>query len=48
MLRLFRFLGKYFDEISQDTGKFCFGVEDTMKVLLSKMSLISHAPLFTK
>lgn len=25
-------LGKYFDEISQDTGKFCFGVGDTLKV----------------
>ncbi|XBW37980.1 hypothetical protein QEN19_003565 [Hanseniaspora menglaensis] len=23
----------YFDEISQDTGKFCYGVEDTMKAL---------------
>jgi len=28
-----RLIGKYFDEISQDTGKFCFGVEDTMKAL---------------
>ena len=27
------FPGKYFDEISQDTGRFCFGVEDTMKAL---------------
>ncbi len=25
--------GKYFDEISQDTGKYCFGVEDTLKAL---------------
>ena len=25
--------GKYFDEISQDTGKYCFGVEDTFKAL---------------
>ena len=24
---------KYFDEISQDTGKYCFGVNDTMKGL---------------
>jgi peptide chain release factor subunit 1 len=24
---------KYFDEISQDTGKYCFGVSDTMKGL---------------
>lgn len=28
-----RFLGRYFDEISQDTGKYCFGVEDTLKAL---------------
>ncbi len=27
------YLGKYFDEISQDTGRFCFSVEDTMKAL---------------
>lgn len=26
-------LGRYFDEISQDTGKFCFGVEDTLRAL---------------
>ena len=26
-------LGKYFDEISQDTGKYCFGVDDTLKAL---------------
>ena len=25
---------RYFDEISQDTGKYCFGVDDTLKVLL--------------
>ena len=25
--------GKYFDEISQDTSKYCFGVEDTFKAL---------------
>lgn len=25
--------GRYFDEISQDTGKFCFGVEDTLRAL---------------
>jgi len=24
---------KYFDEISQDTGKYCFGVDDTIKAL---------------
>jgi len=28
-----KLIGKYFDEISQDTGKFCFGVEDTLKAL---------------
>ena len=27
------FTGRYFDEISQDTGKYCFGVADTMKAL---------------
>lgn len=26
-------VGRYFDEISQDTGKYCFGVEDTLKAL---------------
>lgn len=28
-----RLIGKYFDEISQDTGKYVFGVEDTLKAL---------------
>ncbi|CAB3977128.1 eukaryotic peptide chain release factor subunit 1 [Paramuricea clavata] len=28
-----KLIGKYFDEISQDTGKFCFGVDDTLKAL---------------
>ena len=27
------YAGRYFDEISQDTGKYCFGVEDTLKAL---------------
>lgn len=26
-------VGRYFDEISQDTGKYCFGVEDTLKAM---------------
>ena len=26
-----KLIGKYFDEISQDTGKYCFGVDDTLK-----------------
>lgn len=26
-------LGRYFDEISQETGKYCFGVADTLKGL---------------
>jgi len=30
---LFIVLGSYFDEISQDTGKYCFGVDDTLKAL---------------
>ena len=25
-------INRYFDEINQDTGKFCFGVKDTMTV----------------
>ena len=28
-----RLIQKYFDEISQDTGKYCFGIEDTLKGL---------------
>ncbi|KAJ0528448.1 putative 50S ribosomal protein L30e [Helianthus annuus] len=28
-----RLIGKYFEEISQDTGKYVFGVEDTLKSL---------------
>lgn len=28
-----KLLDAYFDEISQDTGKFCYGVEDTLKAL---------------
>jgi len=28
-----RLISRYFEEISQDTGKFCFGVDDTLKGL---------------
>jgi len=28
-----KLIGKYFDEISQDTGRYCFGVEDSLKAL---------------
>ncbi|KAI8617784.1 peptide chain release factor eRF1/aRF1 [Chytriomyces sp. MP71] len=28
-----KLIGKYFDEISQDTGKYCFGIDDTLKAL---------------
>lgn len=28
-----RLINRYFDEISQDTGKFCFGVDDTLRGL---------------
>jgi len=28
-----RLISRYFEEISQDTGKFCFGIEDTLKGL---------------
>ncbi|KAJ5812549.1 hypothetical protein N7474_008850 [Penicillium riverlandense] len=28
-----KLIGKYFEEISQDTGKICYGVEDTLKAM---------------
>ena len=28
-----KLIGRYFDEISQDTQKYCFGVDDTLKAL---------------
>jgi len=28
-----KLIGKYFDEISTDTGRYCFGVEDSLKAL---------------
>ncbi|KAH6897926.1 eukaryotic peptide chain release factor subunit 1, partial [Coprinopsis sp. MPI-PUGE-AT-0042] len=28
-----KLIQKYFDEISQDSGKYCFGIEDTLKAL---------------
>ena len=28
-----KLIGRYFDEISQDTGKFCFGILDTLQAL---------------
>ena len=28
-----KLIQKYFDEISQDTGKYCFGIDDTLKGL---------------
>lgn len=28
-----KLIGKYFDEISQDTGRICYGIEDTLKAL---------------
>ncbi|KAL5614769.1 hypothetical protein BROUX41_004858 [Berkeleyomyces rouxiae] len=28
-----KLIGKYFEEISQDTGRICFGIEDTLKAL---------------
>ncbi|NP_001104641.1 Eukaryotic peptide chain release factor subunit 1-like [Danio rerio] len=28
-----KLIGRYFDEISQDTGKYCYGVEDTLRAL---------------
>jgi peptide chain release factor subunit 1 len=28
-----KLIGKYFDEISQDSGRYCFGVQETLKAL---------------
>lgn len=28
-----KLIQKYFDEISQDTGRYCFGIDDTLKAL---------------
>ncbi|CAH2034511.1 unnamed protein product, partial [Iphiclides podalirius] len=28
-----KLIGRYFEEIAQDTGKFCFGVDDTLRAL---------------
>ena len=28
-----KLISKYFEEISQDTGKFCFGIKDTLQAL---------------
>jgi peptide chain release factor subunit 1 len=28
-----KLIQNYFDEISQDSGKYCFGIEDTLKGL---------------
>jgi len=28
-----KLIGRYFDEISQDTGKYCFGVDDTLRAM---------------
>merc|ERR1711935_846692 len=28
-----KLIGKYFDQISQDTGKYCFGIEDMLRAL---------------
>lgn len=28
-----KLIQRYFDEISQDTSKYCFGVDDTLKAL---------------
>lgn len=33
LLTTLRTTGKYFEEISQDTQKYCFGVDDTLKAL---------------
>ena len=42
------FFSRYFDEISQDTGKYCFGVDDTLKVLGQPISLFLSLDLVLK
>ena len=37
---------RYFDEISQDTGKYCFGVDDTLKVLPTEILLLPYCCIF--
>lgn len=31
----YNLVGKYFEEIAKDTGKICFGIDDTLKALES-------------
>ena len=33
LINIFAFAEHYFEEIAQDTGKFCYGIEDSMRVL---------------
>jgi peptide chain release factor subunit 1 len=37
-----RLLQKYFDEISQDTGKYCFMIDDTLKVCCVYLSIVIY------
>ena len=32
-VKFYGFLASYFDEISKDTGKYCFGIQDTISAL---------------
>ena len=34
-------INRYFDEINQDTGKFCFGVKDTMTVRHTRAAVLA-------
>jgi peptide chain release factor subunit 1 len=40
-----RLLQKYFDEISQDTGKYCFMIDDTLKVMCVYLLVCYHVLL---
>jgi peptide chain release factor subunit 1 len=33
-----KLISQYFDELARDTGKFCFGVKDTLKVGICERS----------
>ena len=33
VLSCFLFLARYFDEVSRDSGQYCFGVDETLKAL---------------
>jgi peptide subunit release factor 1 (eRF1) len=43
-----KLIAKYFDEVSLDSGRFCFGVSETMKALeMGKFSITCISTLST-